>query len=371
VVAAAASFVYALPSLGLFGLGHAFSVIFGWEPWVGALLFGGATLAYTLAGGLLADALTDTVQFVMMCVTLGLALPVVMQQVGGFAYVESALGPAYFSPLGTIPVWLAVVYASTGLVVFVEPSFYQRVFAASSARAVRRAILIGILLWAAYDWCATAGGMLAAAAERKGLLAAGFHPNEALLRVVAFALPAGLTGVFMAGVLACEMSTIDSYCLVAGGNVAYDIVRPLWRPRALPDELLRWTRAGIVLSWVLGFAVAFLFARLLALWVFLATVLTATTLVPVGVALALRRPLPPAAGLSAAMSGLAASIAYYAAVSWFGAYRDEIGTFVWTIDLAGRPAELRQEYAMLVSLPLSALGFAAGALADRWKRARS
>lgn len=371
VVAAAASFVYALPSLGLFGLGHAFSVLFGWEPWVGALVFGGATLVYTLAGGLLADALTDTVQFVMMCVTLGLAVPAVLRQVGGFASVEATLGPAYFEPLGTIPGWLVVVYASTGLVVFVEPSFYQRVFAARSAREVRHALLIGILLWAAYDWSATAGGMLAAAAEQKGLLGPGFHANEALLRVVTFALPAGLTGVFMAGVLACEMSTIDSYCLVAGGNVAYDIYRPLRRPGASPTELLRWTRAGIGLSWGLGFLVAFLFERLLALWVFLATVLTATTLVPVGVALVLQRRLPPAAGFLSATAGLGASVAYYATVWWLGIFRDEVGSFVWTVEIAGAPAELRQEYAMLVSLPLSALGFAAGMLIDRWRRARS
>lgn len=359
VVGACASFVYALPSLGLFGLGHLFSVMFGWEPWAGAIVFGGAALVYTLAGGLMADALTDTIQFVMMCVTLAIAIPLVLIEVGGFAAVEAARGAEYFDPFGTIPGWLVLVYASTSLVVFVEPAFYQRIFAARSAADVRNGLLAGILLWAAYDWCVTAGGMLAAGAVSQGLLPADLHPDQALLEVVMHGLPVGLTGVFLAGVLAAEMSTVDSYCLVAGGNVAYDVYRPVFRPQASDAELVRWTQRGTLLSWVLGFVLAFAFERILALWVFLSTVLTATVFVPLMAGLFWRGRKTPLAGLLSSAAGLASSLIYYLMVYTFGRFDEGFATYIWT--LGG--VDLWQEYAMLISIPLSFLGFVLGTMA--------
>jgi len=359
VTAALASFVYALPSLGLFGLGRVFHAMFGWEPWIGALLFGGVALVYTLCGGLLADALTDTVQFVMMSVTLAIAVPFALTRVGGFDVLQQSLAPEFFEPLGSLPGWLVFVYASTGLVVLIEPAFYQRIFAARSARDVRNAMLAGIVLWAAYDWCVTVAGMTAAGAVEQGLLAGGFHADEALLRVVLFSLPVGLTGLFLAGVLAAEMSTIDSYCLVAGGNLAWDVVRPLARQELSDATLLRLTRAGIVLSWAIGFAVAFVFERLLSLWVFTSTILTATLLVPVLAGLFWPGRKTALAGLASSVVGLGAVFTYYAVVFWFGSWSEEYATFIWTVG----GFELWQEYAMLVAVPLSLAGFVVGQLA--------
>jgi SSS family solute:Na+ symporter len=363
LLGAAACFIYALPALGLFGLGRAFQVLFGWEPWVGALIFGSLALVYTLAGGLMADVLTDTVQFVMMCLSLAVALSVVMLDLGGFSNLESALAPHYFAPTGGLPVWVVLVYASTGLVVFVEPAFYQRIFAAESARSVRNALLLGIALWAAYDWCVTAAGMFAAAAVAGGVLP-NTSPDQALLRLVVYVLPAGLTGLFLAGVLAAEMSTIDSYCLVAGGNLVYDIYRPVVRPQASDAELLRLTKIGIVLSWLVGFAVAVLFERLLALWVFTATLLSSTLLVPMVAALFWPGRKAPAAGLLSSAAGLGSSIAYYAVVYAAGEYDETYATHIWKLDLAGLQLSLWREYAMLVALPLSLLGFAIGNALD-------
>jgi len=363
VFAALASFVYSLPSLGLFGMGQVSHVFFpSLDPRLGAVLFGGVALVYTLMGGLWADALTDTVQFVLMCVTLGIALPMVMTRVGSLGEVAAQLPGSYFEPLGGIPVWLVIVYGATGLSILVEPAFYQRIFAARSIRDVRNALLIGILLWGAYDWCVTAGGMLAKVAVQNGLLPADTHPNAALLSVVIFALPAGLTGIFLAGVLAAEMSTIDSYCLVAGGNVVYDIYRPLLNPKATDDQLSRLTKWGILLSWALGFVLAFYFERLLALWVFMSTLLTSTVFVPIMAGLFWKGRKTKLAGLLGCSAGFLSAILYYLLLHRFGSPDEEFGTFIWTFTLGGRQVSLWQEYAIFFSLPLSLAGFVLGNL---------
>ena len=78
--------------------------------------------------------------------------------------------------------------------------------------------------------------------------------SKAPSQVVSRPIPA--LGLFIAGVLSTEMSTLDSYCLVAGGNVAYDIYKPALKPDATDTELIKTTRYGILMSWFLGFAMA-------------------------------------------------------------------------------------------------------------------
>ncbi|MEE8074252.1 MAG: hypothetical protein V3T60_01350 [Candidatus Binatia bacterium] len=62
-------------------------------------------------------------------------------------------------------------------------------------------LLIGILLWAAYDWAATVLGMAAAAAVMLQILLADLQGRETLIQIVLISLPIGLKGFFIAGIL--------------------------------------------------------------------------------------------------------------------------------------------------------------------------
>ena len=199
-------------------------VILGWKPIVGMLVLGGIALVYTLTGGFWAVVLTDSIQFVMMCVVLALAFPFAMNLIGGFDSMIDTLEPSYFNTMGDLSIWLIIIYASTGLSILVEPTFYQRIFAAKSYKSVRNALIIGIFIWGSYDWMITILAMSAKVGVLKGMLPGDVAPDAALLTIMVAALPAGALGLFIAGVLSTEMSTLDSYCLVAGGNVAYDTV---------------------------------------------------------------------------------------------------------------------------------------------------
>ncbi|MCP3964041.1 MAG: hypothetical protein GY719_39920, partial [bacterium] len=140
ILGAVASFAYSVPALSLFALGRICEVTLGIEAWIGALVLGAIALAYTLMGGLLAVAITDTIQFVLMMSTLAIGVVLVMGDVGGFAAVEAFAPEGYFSPLGGMPIWLLIAYGATGISVLVDPGFYQRIFAARSARQARNAM---------------------------------------------------------------------------------------------------------------------------------------------------------------------------------------------------------------------------------------
>ena len=358
-VVGVASFLYSLPLLALMGIGILLDVLLGVPFAVGVVAGAAVSLVYTLMGGLLADALTDTVQFTLMCVTLGIAAALVLEGgagvPGGVEAMQRVLPPSYFEPTGTYPLPVLLVFGVGALSVLVEPAFYQRMIAARSLRAIGWALAIGVVLWAAFDWIVTLLGM----AARAGGIEA--EPRYALLTLVIEVLPPGLTGLFVAGVIATAMSTIDSYLLIAGGNLAYDLYRPL-SGRTLADaDLLRLTRWGIVVACAVSVGFALSFRSVVSAWVFMSTVLVGAALVPVLAALFIERP-RRAAGLASSLTGLAVVVTGYGLVSWLGIDDPEWGTRIWTVSVAGRELAIWQEYVVLAALPASALAFLAGHL---------
>ena len=363
-VGAITSFIYSLPALSLYGFGMLGDVILGWEPIMGMLVLGGIALVYTLTGGFWAVVLTDSIQFLFMCVVLALAVPFAMNFIGGFDKMIDILEPSYFDTMGDLSIWLIIIYASTGLAILVEPTFYQRIFAAKSYKNVRNALIIGIFIWGSYDWIITIIAMAAKTGVLQGILPTDVAPDAALLTVMVAALPAGALGLFMAGVLSTEMSTLDSYCLVAGGNVAYDIYRPAIKPDATDEELIKKTRYGILLSWILGLAMAVSFDQMLGLWVFMASILISSVMVPILLGLFIPRFRKALAGFLSAGLGLASTVILNIYIMMTGTFDVMEETYI--IQWFG--IDFLQEFIMYITVPISLLGFFIGLILDKGDR---
>lgn len=353
-VIAAASFVYSIPLLALMGMGVLFDVMLGLPFAMGVALGAVVSLVYTLFGGLLADALTDTVQFTLMCVTLGIAAVLALGPLGGVDGLRAALPASYFEPLGTYPPYMLVVFSLAALSVFVEPAFYQRIFAAESHRSILVALGIGVVLWAAFDWITTLLGMAAAAYGIQ------VEPRYALITLTLDVLPVGLAGLFAAGVVATAMSTIDSYLLIAGGNLAWDLYRPLMRPDLSDADALRLTRWGVVVAGAVSVLLALFFRSMASAWIFMSTMLVATAFVPIMAALYLPARPRPAAGLAASLTGVAVATGWVVAINLLGSVDPEWGTSIWRVRVGGTSVDLWQEYALLLALPASAVAFLLG-----------
>jgi len=198
--------------------------------------------------------------------------------------------------------------------------------------------------------------MSAKTAVIKGLLPADVAPDAALLTVVVAALPAGVVGLFIAGVLSTEMSTLDSYCLVAGGNVSYDIYKPVIKPDATDVDLIKTTRYGILLSWVLGFGMAVMFEQMLGLWVFLASILISSTLAPILLGLFIKNFRKPLAGFISASSGLISTIILNIYIMTMGTF--DVAEETYIVQWFG--IEFLQEFVMYITVPISIAGFFMG-----------
>lgn len=157
------------------------------------------------------------------------------------------------------------------------------------------------------------------------------------------------------------MSTVDSYLLIAGGNLVYDVYRPLVNPGLSDRALIRYTRLSMVLSAAVCVLIGLYFQRIKEAWNFMATILTATLLVPLLAALFLPGRRKPLAGTLASWGGLAAVGVFFALLEVWGAPYADLDTRVMRLgDL-----EIFREYALFFGLPISALGYLLGALVSR------
>lgn len=360
VTVATACFVYSLPITALAGMGALFETL-GLPRDIGLFLGASVCAVYTLMGGLWADVITDTVQFVLMCLAVAILIPYALEWSGGFGFTDHLPG-AHLTASGGLSPWLIAAWSAGALTVFVEPAFYQRIFAARSEKDVTRALIIGIFLWAAYDWGVTLVGMIARSAVEQGMLAEGLPGRTALLTLAMTLLPVGLKGLFIGGVLAAAMSSVDSYSLLASGNLVYDIWRPLVRPQMTDQQLVRATRIGVFAVTLGGLALSFAFDRISDAWIFMSSVLASVAFVPVLGAVFLK----PArqAGLASSLAGLLSLAAFYICIYGFGTYNADEESWVWQVG----GTEIWREYGVLVALPISAAAFAVANMLSREPR---
>jgi SSS family solute:Na+ symporter len=367
VAAALASFIYSLPAFSIMGLGGLFVLLFD-IPFTWGLVLGSTiALIYTVLGGLMAVAMTDAVQFVLMAVTLAVAALIGVSMVGGVEQMERLL-PDHFLPTGGRPASQLLVYAMTSLSVFIEPAFYQRIIAAESRRAIVTAMMAGILLWMSYDWVITILGIAAHTAEIQGIISAPSSPDQAVTHFVIHLLPAGLTGLFAAGLAAAAMSTLDSYLLISSTNLIYDILNPLLGGKMSDASLLRWTRVTLVGSTAANIGICLLFRNVERLWIFITAILICTALVPVMAAFYWPR-VKRRAGQAAALTGFGLVTGYYLLTGLAGAWDEAEYAYIWSGQIFAWDVTLNQDYGILIILPVVIVTFLAAQLMPGGKRA--
>ena len=276
LLGAATIFVMTVPAAYVLMLGVLLQTATGWPLWVGVALGATLSLSYVLRGGLRAIVGTDMVQFALMFVGFAVLVPVCVAKFGGWTYLREALPAAHLTWSGgrgfqAVAVWYVIAAAT-----LVEPAFHQRCYAARDEKTARRGILVSIGFWMLFDFMTTTAGLYARAA-----LPDLDDPVAAFPRLAAEVLPPLWRGLFVTGLLATIMSTVDSYGFVAAVTGGRD----LWaRMRGRTDDeaaTLRATRLALPLVGALSVGLALWSGSVVELWHHLGSVGTPVLLGPV------------------------------------------------------------------------------------------
>ncbi|MBZ0266506.1 hypothetical protein K8I28_17745, partial [bacterium] len=173
------------------------------------------------------------------------------------------------NPPGALFVWYFIALAT-----LIEPSFYQRCFAAKNEKVARNGILISILFWIVFDFLATFSGLYA-----RALLSDDANPMLSYPLLAENLMPIGLQGLFYLGLLSVVMSTVDSYSFLAAQTLGRDIVAR-YRYRIANPLSNRHIQVGLVLSALLAILIAVWKESAVSIWHDLGSIGTSMLLLP-------------------------------------------------------------------------------------------
>ncbi len=270
---------HALPVTYAISVGLLLKISLGLDFFWAMVLGVSIVAAYTSMGGFRSVVITDCLQFILMFGAIIIVTFACFTKLGGISFLTANLPPHYFTwrgehPISTALIWLFIACTST----FIHPVFYQRCLAASSDKVAVRGILIAMLFWLLFDVCTTLLGMYARA------ILPNTDSATAILTLGMNLLPHGLRGLFLTGILATILSTLDSFMFVSGTSFSYDLLGKKTIFRGLEHPI------AIVLSAVVVVAFGAVFeTNFEPLWLFMEGAFSTSMMVPALASVFLRR----------------------------------------------------------------------------------
>jgi SSS family solute:Na+ symporter len=309
------------------------------SPWLATMVAAAFSAVYVGISGFRAVVRTDVLQMVLMFGGFFILLPAAMQQIGGFGQLWEELPACHRSWDGGLGWQTVLVWYLIALQTMVEPSFYQRVFAARSPAVARRGIILSVALWVVFDFYTTFSGLAA-----RVLLPELGDPVAAYPALAELVLPPWLAAIFTVALFATVMSTLDSYLFLAASTIGHDLKLRILRSF---DETHR-TRIGLAIGAALAVVGALSFRSPVQVWHHVGSVITSALLLPV---LTIHLPTPwrfREWGAIVAMVGSAAVATVWILAAGESGYPLGIEPMfpalatclgVWLVDLASRQRE--------------------------------
>jgi Na+/proline symporter len=210
-------------------------------------------IVYTVAGGLLADVVTDFIQGIAVMVGLLVLLVVVANANGGFGALPALIEPerlALFStenatPLEIVEAWAVPICGS-----LLAAELLSRILGCNSAATARNATLLGASIYLAIGLIPVAIGL---AGPR--LVPGLGEPEQVVALLAQRHLSTFLYVLFAGAVISAILSTVNSCLLAAAALVSHNLILPL-EPAIDERGKILIARIGVVAFGAAAYALA-------------------------------------------------------------------------------------------------------------------
>lgn len=214
-------------------------------------------IVYTTLGGMIADQISDLVQFIIILFGLAIATPIVIHGCGGWEAISAKLPGEQLDP--TKIGWVVIIgYIFNYFCTFLSgPEMISRFESAKDEKTAFRASLLSGVLMAAMSIFPTLLGLAALAMKD---VIPDITGATAMMSVTEHFAPTIITGVVSAAIISATMSSADSNLLCMSTMFMNDIlIHYSEKFRSLNDkQVIFWTRA-----WNVIFCVVAMFISLL------------------------------------------------------------------------------------------------------------
>lgn len=220
------------------------------------LIFAGIVIIlYTTFGGMIADQISDLVQFAIILVGLAIATPIVLSKAGGWEAISAKLPAAKlnFTEIG----WASIIgYVLNYFCTFLAgPEMVSRFETAKDEKTARNASLLSAVLMAAMSIFPTLLG-LAAFALKDQMPGLAENGSNAMMMVTGTYAPGLITGLISAAIICATMSSADSNLLCMSTMIMNDLY-PTFGGKPLADKkIIFWTRFCNVVAAVIAMLIS-------------------------------------------------------------------------------------------------------------------
>ena len=207
---------------------------------------------YTFLGGAYSVIRTDLIQLIIIIVGILVTLGLVMSDVGGIGGLKESLPSDYFSfPVNESFKWYdwVVMLILTGSVYVVGPDMYSRLFCARDEKVARSSTFTAAMVAIPVAFIVVLIGMGAK------VLYPSIAPEQAFPTLIQNFLPAGVSGLVVAALLAAMMSSADTVILTTSTILCVDIGGKAF-PHIDERRRLLITKGGILVIGVIALLVA-------------------------------------------------------------------------------------------------------------------
>ncbi len=221
------------------------------------LIFSVITVLYTMMGGMWSVALTDVLQFILMMTGALILLPLAMAAVGWWPGLVAKIEPGHlelvtqtgsYNWLFVLAIFvLGVEWAS------VDQGLLQRAFSAKDVRTVAKGLVLGAIITTPFALMWNLPG-LAASVLHPGLA----NPDSAVPTIIRELAPAGVLGLIVCGLLASQMSTIDSNLNAVATLFTNDVYSRFFNRESTPKQMVWVIRLVTLIAGM--FMIAFSYA---------------------------------------------------------------------------------------------------------------
>ena len=229
---------------------------------------------YLWNGGFSAVVKTDFFQFICMFISFFILLGFLWMKVGSPLQMIQALPVGFTDPLGGNTVQYVLVWFFIAAWTFIDPGFFQRCAAAKTPETAKKGILIAIGFWAIFDALTIFCGLYAI-----NLL----KTDQALLTYPLLAidiLPVGFLGLFLMGIFAIIMSTIDSLSFITAITFGRDILWRLTQKKSDKEQSIPFIKVGLILTSTTSLTLAYLIPSVVGLLFTLGSIIIPSLIFP-------------------------------------------------------------------------------------------
>ncbi len=229
------------------------------EKTTGMYIIAAFVIMFTAAAGMASVAYLDLVIGGLVTVTVIVAVPLLLDHVGGWSQVRANLPPDHFQVLGHLTIWQALGFTlPTMLLLIGNQGMYQKFFSARSERDASLAV---------FGWIAGAlllETLLVTLAVIGSSVFKLEHPREILPATAKLGLPPLVGAILLGGMFAKVISTANNFLFSPSTNIVHDVYARFINRNASEKRTLVISRLAVVALGLFALAQGAYFKSILA-----------------------------------------------------------------------------------------------------------